>query len=366
MIVRIAEIADIHFGVSTSLTNKLYINLKNNFINKLKELKPNIIAICGDLFDSKLSLNSAESTYASLFIHDLKREFKDSLIILIKGTQSHDLNQLDSFKGLVDNNFRIYNTVTEDYYCEDFKMLIIPEEYYPDKSVYDKYFKTNEKYDWCLFHGLFNFAGSYALQSGNKFNKICFSPEDFKDCVFGKIVGGHIHDPLEKDNVQYCGSFERWKHGEEKTKGFRFHVYDTESKKVLEDIFVENKDAQTFVTIPFSEIDATDLIKLTKFLKEKSNGLTSLRIKIGKTDDISDEETKNLVSACLKFDNVVLSKDSKMTPRKNDEDNLKKSEERKKRIKEYDGLSFNQITIKYAEKVLGKKITEENISEVLS
>ena len=58
MIVRIAEIADIHFGVSTSLTNKLYINLKNNFINKLKELKPNIIAICGDLFDSKLSLNS--------------------------------------------------------------------------------------------------------------------------------------------------------------------------------------------------------------------------------------------------------------------------------------------------------------------
>ena len=366
MIIRIAEIADIHFGVSTSLTNKLYTNLENNFINKLKELNPNIIAICGDLFDSKLSLNSAESTCASLFIHRLKREFKDTLIILIKGTTSHDLNQLDSFKGLVDDNFRIYDTVSEDYYNDSFRMLIIPEEYYPDKSVYEKYFKTSEKYDWCLFHGLFNFAGSYALQSGNKFNKISFSPDDFKDCVFGKIVGGHIHDPLEKENVQYCGSFERWKHGEEKIKGLRFHVFDTDSKKVLEYIFIENKDAQTFVTIPFSEVDATDLVKLTKFLKEKSEGLTSLRIKICKTDDISEEETKNLVSACLKFDNVVLTKDSKITPRKNDEDNLKKSEERKKRIKEYDGLTFNQITIKYAEKMLCKKISEENIYEVLS
>ena len=68
----------------------------------------------------------------------------------------------------------------------------------------------------------------------------------------------------------------------------------------------------------------------------------------------------------MKFDNVVLTKDSKITPRKNDEDSLKKSEERKKRIKEYDGLTFNQITIKYAEKMLCKKISEENIYEVLS
>lgn len=365
MICTIAEIADIHFGASSSLTVKLFTNLVNNFIGELKKDVPDIIAICGDLFDQKLALTTNESTYASLYIHKLRDEFPDTLIILVQGTRAHDLNQLDSFKGLVSDKFRIYTTVTEDYY-KDFRFLVIPEEYYPDKSVYEKYFNTSEKYDWCFFHGMFSFAGGYALQTGNKFNKICFTVEDFKNCVLGKIVGGHIHDPMESGNVQYCGSFERWKHGEESPKGFRIHKYDTKSKKVVLDRFVENVDAQTYVTLPFSEIDATDLEKLAKTIEEKSKGLTSLRIKIGKGDSISEDETKNLVAACLKFDNVVLLKEAKNTPKKNDDENKQVAEERKRRIKEYDNLTFNQITQKYASEVFGKTISESDIAEVLS
>ena len=365
MIYTIAEIADIHFGALSSLTVKLYTNLVNNFIGELKKDVPDIIAICGDLFDQKLSLTTDESTYASLFIHKLRDDFPNSLIILVQGTRAHDLNQLDSFKGLVSNNFRIYTTVTEDYY-KDFRYLVIPEEYYPDKSVYDKYFNTSEKYDWCFFHGMFSFAGGYALQTGNKFNKICFTVDDFKNCVLGKVVGGHIHDHMESGNVQYCGSFERWKHGEETSKGFRIHKYDTKSKKVVLDKFVENKDAQTYITVPFSEVDATNLEKLAKFVEKKAKGLTSLRIKISKGDTITEDETKNLVTVCLKFDNVVLLKESKITPKKNDEENKKISEERKKRIKEYDNLTFNQITQKYASEVFGKTLSDSDIEEVLT
>ena len=362
--ITIAEIADIHFGASSSMTIKLYENLIKNFINKLKECVPDIIAVCGDLFDQKLALTTDESTYASLFIHKLKETFPNTLIILVQGTKSHDLNQLDSFKGLISDKFRIYTTVTEDYY-KGFRFLVIPEEYYPDKSVYDKYFKTSEKYDWCFFHGLFSFAGSYALQTGNKFNKICFTVEDFKDCVLGKVVGGHIHDPIESGNVQYCGSFERWKHGEEKPKGFRIHKYDEKTKKVILDEFIENVDAQKYITIPFSEVDANDLEKLVLTLEEKSKGLTSLRVKIGKGDLITENEIKNLVAACLKFDNVVLLKETKIKPKKNEVEVQKIADERKKRIKEYDGLTFNQITQKYAEEVFGRKISDQQIADVL-
>ena len=362
--ITIVEIADIHFGASSSLTMKLYENLNKNFIDKIKQYSPDIIAVCGDLFDQKLALTTVESTCAQLFIHRLKDNFPNSLIILIRGTKSHDLNQLDSFKGLVSEKFRIYNTVSEDYY-KGFRFLVIPEEYYPDKTVYEKYFKTSEKYDWCFFHGLFSFAGSYALQVGNKYNKICFTVDDFKDCVFGKVVGGHIHDPLESGNVQYCGSFERWKHGEEKPKGFRIHKYDETTKQVILDEFITNDDAQKYITLLFSDIDATDLEKLVLFLKEKSKGLTSLRIKICKTDTISENEINNLVAACLKLDNVVLYKENRIKPKKDNEESQKRAEERKSRIKEYEGLTFNQITKKYAKEILGKDITEEMISEVL-
>ena len=225
MIYTIAEIADIHFGCNTQMTSRLYKELEEEFIGTLKQEKPDIIAICGDMFDQKLMFTTFESQLSNKFIHVLRTEFPNALIILVKGTRSHDLNQLDNFKGYVDNNFRIYNEVTEDYY-NDFRFLVIPEEYYPDKSVYGKYLNTNEKYDWVFFHGMF----SYALNANNRFNKITFTVEDFKNCVFGKVVGGHIHDPVESGNVQYCGSFERWKHGENLTKGFRIHKG---SKKTL-------------------------------------------------------------------------------------------------------------------------------------
>ncbi len=367
--IKIVEIADVHFGANVTLTLKLYNDLLKCFIGWIKNNAPdvNIIAICGDLFHLKLSLTSDESQLAIRFIEDLSSSFPNARILLIKGTRSHDLNQLDVFKPKLSDNFKIYDTVTEDYYGEGFKYLVIPEEYYPDKSSYDKYFNTNEKYDWVFFHGMFDFAGGAALIQGSKFNKITFSPSDFENIVSGKVVGGHIHDPLVSKNgqIEYCGSFERWKHGEEKDKGFRIHKYDEKLKKVILDKFIINKDAQKFETILYSSIDASDLEKLIVFLKERSDGLTSLRIKICKTDTVSDNEINNLVAACLKFDNIVLFKENRIKPKKDDAESQKKAAERKSRIKEYEGLTFNQITKKYAKEVFGKDISDEMISEVL-
>lgn len=368
--IKIVEIADVHFGANVTLTLKLYNDLLKCFIGWIKDNAPdvNIIAICGDLFHLKLSLTSDESQLAIRFIEDLSSNFPNARILLIKGTRSHDLNQLDVFKPKLSDNFKIYDTVTEDYYGEGFKYLVIPEEYYPDKSSYDKYFNTNEKYDWVFFHGMFDFAGGAALIQGSKFNKITFSPSDFENIVSGKVVGGHIHDPLVSKNgqIEYCGSFERWKHGEDLTKGFRYHEYDSEKKVVIKDEFIPNPNCQIFKTINFKDIDCTNLENLIKTLEKESKGLASLRVKVSKTDDITPSESENLVASCMQFSNVSLYKEAKIKSKDKTEDSIKESEERKKRIKEYENLSFEEITQKYAKEVLGKTITSEQIKEVLT
>lgn len=367
MNIKIAEISDIHFGAMTTTTVQLFEDLKKNFIGWLEAHEPdvNIIAICGDLFHLKLSLDSTEAKLASHFIDLLQMKFPKARIILIKGTRSHDLNQMDLFSSRISDTFKLYNTVEEDYYGENFKYLAIPEEYYPDKSVYDKWLKNGEKIDWVFFHGMFSFAGGYALQTGNKFNKICFNSNEFNDIVYGKVVGGHIHIPMEENKVQYTGSFERWRHGEEEAKGFRFHEYDPIKKKVIRNEFIENKDALIYKTVSYKELNTDNLEELTKQLDDKRQGCYSLRVKIGKTEEISDEQSENLVAACIQFNNVVLLKESKAVKKKDTEEEQKISEERKKRIKEYEGLTFNEITIKYAKEVLHKTITEKQIQEVL-
>ncbi len=366
MVIKIIEIGDLHFGASSLLTQTLYDNLKNNFLSFAIKKQPDIIAICGDYYHAKLALTSKEAQYASNFMQELKISCPNSRIILVNGTRSHDLNQLEMFRALEDDNFKIYMNHCDDYYKNDFHYLVIPEEYFPDKTEYNKYFETKEKFDWVFFHGMFNFAGSYALKAGNKFNKICFSPEDFENCVSGMIVGGHIHDPLSKKNVEYCGSFERWKHGEEMTKGFRYHEYDTKTKKVIVDEFIENVDCAKFITINFKDLPCDNLEELVKIIKDKSSGVTSLRIKVSKGDNISDKQSENLMAASLQFPNVVLYREAKTEIHRNTEEEKKEMEERRKRISEYDGLTFEQITKKYAKEVFGKIVTDEQIQEVLS
>lgn len=368
MKIKIAEIADIHFGVSSAHTIKTFENLEKNFIGWLKENNPdvNIIAICGDLFHLKLSLNSTEAKMAIGFVDRLVEEFPNARIILVKGTKSHDLDQLEVLSSRCNENFKIYNTVCEDYYGDNFHYLVIPEEYYSDKSIYDKYLKRDEKYDWGFFHGLFTFAGSYALQNNVKIHKISFNSKEFDNVILGKFVGGHIHMPMEENKIQYCGSFSRWKHGEEENKGFRYHEYDTDTKRILKDEFIVNNDTFIYKTLPFTYFDTCDLEKLTKQIRDEAIKCTALRIKINKTDVVTDAQASNLVAACTQFNNVSIKKETAVVNKTSSEEDKKLSEERKQRIKEYEGLTFNEITIKYANEFLHRSITDEQISEILS
>jgi hypothetical protein len=246
------------------------------------------------------------------------------------------------------------------------KILIIPEEYYPSKDIYNEYLKVESPYDWVFFHGLFSHAGSYAR--ANNPNKVCFTWEDFKDNVYGRVAGGHIHKSITYKNIDYTGSFDRDCHGEEEDKGYFLYTYNIKKKKVLTSEFIVNEDAHKYITIKYSDIANTPSDDLIASLFEKSKGVKSLRIKIGKDDPITEDRLHALLTISLNIPNLVIDKKDQIDDAAKEavsEERRQELEERRKEIDNYKNLSFDEVTIKFAKEKFGALISEEDIHSTL-
>jgi DNA repair exonuclease SbcCD nuclease subunit len=363
--ISITAIADIHFGANFTQTIKLSEALKKYFTNKLLESPPDIIVLGGDLFDKKLSVNSPEAVLCNDFILSLYHLFPNTYKLLIKGTRSHDLDQLNLFKPLVSEYFRIYEKVAIEYIL-GMKLLIIPEEYYTNKNVYDPYLKIKEPYDFVFFHGLFSHVGSYAKASN--VNKICFSWEDFKDIVCGKVIGGHIHKRISYKNIEYINSFDRWGHGEEEDKGYLYIIYNAKARKIISLDYIVNKDSHKYITVFYKDIYQLSVDELIKKLSEIAKGVKSLRIKIEKDDPLTDEKLHTLLTISFNIPNLVIDKKAQMNIEENEIslEKQKELQERRNEIAKYDKLTFEEITIKFAKEKLNATITENDIKEAFS
>jgi hypothetical protein len=359
----IAVIADIHFGANFTQTHTLSSALKKYVIHYLKKSPPGIIVLAGDIFDKKLSVNSPEAVLCNDFIVSLLHAFPTTYILIIKGTRSHDLNQLDLFKPFISEYFRIYETVTVEYIM-GMKLLMIPEEYYPDKTVYDTYIKNVEPYDFVFFHGLFNHAGSYTRTVN--LNKICFTFEDFKGIVYGKAAGGHIHKHLVYKNIEYVNSFDCWSHGEEDDKGYMLYTYNITKHKIIHEEYILNKDAHKYITIPYSAIEHKSVDELVEYLDERAKKVKSLRIRISKDDIINENMLHALFTISFSIPNLIIEKKVKTEIIKPSIEKQKEIEERKKILEQYVNLSFDDITIKFAKTMLNVDITLNDIKQALS
>ena len=130
-------IADIHAGAMES--DRLFYELDENFIKYIKSMKLiDFIVIAGDLFDSKLSLNSEHVRSIFAFLKELadlcvKKNIK---LRIIKGTESHDNKQLDTLRFLTHSNLdiKIFDKVCDEELFPGCNVLYIPEEYVPSKA----------------------------------------------------------------------------------------------------------------------------------------------------------------------------------------------------------------------------------------
>ena len=228
-----AHISDLHFG---KIDPKVEFNiLKEQFIDRIKDLPLDCISIDGDFFDRLFMSNTDTTLYANLFFKELYNVCKNNakrgihtVLILILGTKNHDADQLRLFYPYLKDkevDLRIVETI-QFQYINGCRVLCIPELYNVTDDEYSKVLYESGAYDMVFMHGSIEGA-IYDNKMGE--SKI-FSPSDFS-CCMGPVVAGHVHTgPAVHGFCYYNGSPIRWNFGEEETKGFQLVLYDMDTR----------------------------------------------------------------------------------------------------------------------------------------
>lgn len=272
----------------------------------LSDLKPHLFISLGDFYDTKLLLNSKSSVYALRDMHD-KSEICKQLGIpmrVIRGTLSHDYDQLAAFSALEHDPKRNFKTFSQFTIEETLPKMEIA--YCPDENI--SWAKFQEYYLGELIshrpaiaacHGDFDvILPQIAIDAkdGPDSTSLVFRYNDIIRHLDGPIISGHWHDCNEFEHLYYAGSSDRWIFGEDCQKGFILLRYDTEKKQyqlIRPHNFLEAK-FKTFVVYTSLYHKPEEYQKLItaveKALSENPN--MKVRVKIHLNEDYGDTDTQ--------------------------------------------------------------------------
>lgn len=193
------------------------------------------VAITGDLFDHQISMNSVDGKFAMELINEIATitDTYNSYFIILKGTQSHDLGQLDMFEAFSSQfeNFYIANTLsTIDIF--GYSVLLIPEEYMKNQTeYYEEAF--SDTYDICLGHGFFRWNCFSKNEIERPMPHAAIFDQEELITVARISIFGHDHKYKEyREKIYYNGSWSRLCHGEEDEKGALLLYIDEEETRV--------------------------------------------------------------------------------------------------------------------------------------
>lgn len=283
------HISDIHFGVMDAQLE--YKILKEQYIDRIKDLPLDIISIDGDLFN-KLDMSNTDSClYASLLVADIVSICKNNrkmgiptVFVILAGTKNHDAGQLRLFYHYLndpDLDIRIVEQIQFEY-VNGMKILCIPELYGIAENIYQQFLYGMGPYDMCFMHG----TVQGAVYGDNAGESRLFRPEDFGLCM-GPVIAGHVHPGgCFNSFMYYNGSPIRWSFGEEGPKGFQVVLYDMDTRKYY--IYLEQIASFRYDTITIDELLCTDPKKVIEYidnLKDKEN-IDYIRLKCKLTPDL--------------------------------------------------------------------------------
>ena len=255
---RIATLADVHFNAVKP--DKLYEQLNSIFLGYLKTHELDMVVIAGDFYHSIVSFNSYSAKLSMEFMSNLLAvaTYRGIRYIrIIKGTSSHDNNQLENFRIFEkreDINLRIFDTVAEEE-IDGYRILYLPEEYMKNvDEFYSDYF--SQTYDVIFGHGMFRetaFAASKQESAITLSKAPVFDSKKMCEICKGPIIFGHIHTRCSiRDKITYVGSFSRWVYGEESPKGFLVTLIKDDGTFANE--FIENTLAERYDTVVITDI----------------------------------------------------------------------------------------------------------------
>jgi hypothetical protein len=291
---KIAAIGDIHWGALDA--EKQWSELSFLF-DYLQSAKINLLVICGDYFDHKLLLNSQASVMSIDFMHKLIKiaKKKKFIIRVIVGTRSHDYDQLEVFAPMEDDTFKIFRTTTMEETLPQLQCLYAPDETMSNEKYFNTYPEVlTNTYDIMFFHGNFDVVAGNLIMDSNQLDNVVYEYEVFSQLA-NIMIGGHWHDADQYGRLYYTRSMNRWKFGEDNTKGFIECIYDTDADTyTVSRISNNDTDAyRTFLvdTSLFSSVDEySNLITNIDDAMSKDSSM-HVRIKVEVTNDSPCNDT---------------------------------------------------------------------------
>lgn len=232
----ILAIADIHWGAMDP--DEMYKNLQYflEFIKMKRDI--DMVVICGDYFDYRLTLNSKAALKSLRWFDELYNTCLASgvkKLRAIKGTKEHDNDQWEAIHPRETGEFfkKFYVTTTEEtlpglncIYCPDETVNLHEyEKLYMDQMM--------SQHDIGFFHGNFDIKLPKLVIDQNleaEIPSIIYFKDRWARFINGPMVSGHWHVFTDSDPLIYIGSYDRWAFGEEEDKGFLFIQYDTDNQ----------------------------------------------------------------------------------------------------------------------------------------
>ena len=282
-----AIIADIHFGSFDPRTQ--YKILEEQFLSYISRLQVlDAVTIAGDIFDHKFIASSDAILYSTLFIENLINicRQKQSTLIIVGGTASHDADQLKLFYHYIGTcDIRIVEEVKFEY-VKNKKILIIPELYNKGAEYYAP-FLYHELYDACYAHSTYKGAiFGKDVPSLDSDREPVFCMDYFVGCK-GPIISGHVHKPQCFDShFYYCGSPYRWQFGEEEDKGFIILAHNIMTRQYI--VHYEPITSFRYDTINLDDMIGKDAQQIINYIKaKKDEGIDNIRVRFTKNDEVN-------------------------------------------------------------------------------
>ena len=288
----IATIADVHIGNKSISWKEYKYQIKKGIIEWLERMAYlDMIVLCGDTLHCQISMNSDYASVFFWFIDKLVKiaKKKNAVIRIIKGTRSHDLDQLDTIK-VYENDPDVDLKVIDDYMIETIDGMnyaYIAENYIdqPVKEYYSDIFDKPKNYFDIIFGHLTIEQCQFTEQNSENLNTQApiFKLKDFYK-VSNLTICGHIHTPMNfNDKFFYVGSALRTCHGEEHDKGWNVVTYLPKNKLYRVDKIV-NEYLLNFSTLEISNrfIEKNDVDHIVEYVENfiEKNNIDRLSLKI--------------------------------------------------------------------------------------
>lgn len=358
---RLVNISDMHIGKKDDMRLKEELEIFFDYLKDTENI--DMITISGDLFDRVLTANEYGTTLALEFIQRLIDLYIPEIDIrIIKGTRSHDFNQLDIlkvFKEKSGSHFKIIEKNEVEVF-NGYKILYLPEEYPTD---YDDFYKENllgvddKVYDFIIGHGMIDFIAFTGYEDDSE-NRVHGTPthkaDDLIRVTKGPIIFGHIHEKQEyKDKIYYTGSYSRYSFDTPSEKGFMVFDIDDDDPSKFKMTFIENTKAPTYAVLDIDKLNLEGVDDHVKYIKELSDKYDFVKIKTGNKANLDIARALTEKDSSIKVQSVNKEKETiKVDPKY--EYILKKE------------LPLNETIRKFMNEEYDKDIDLDFISKVIS